>query len=326
MCAFPVVSVIIPTHNCLKWLPGAIESIGPRQDIEIIVFDDASTDGTAEWLEKAASQDARLVAMRGLGVGPSKARNQAIAIARAPLLAFLDADDRWYPGKLAVQLALHAQWPEVGFSFTNYRHVTEVGEDRGTCFEYWRRFRRRAKLNSAPFALGGDAMAQLFAENVVGTSTVVVQTALMRSLGGLSEDLPSSEDWDMWLRLAQRAPVMCVPDVFVDYMLHRAGSETGKMRARALATRMIGARHQDAVRKVSGAAVRVFMSRLMEADAEIAQKTGEPLGDLGCRIAAWFWAPSRRTTRELVGALGRAVRRRRRRLPAASTVATAGAA
>ncbi len=311
MSGLPTVSVIIPSHNCLTWLPRAIASAGPRRDIEIIVLDDASTDGTAQWLEYLADEDDRVVLLAGQGLGPSKARNRAIKIARGKYLAFLDADDIWYPGKLTAQLGVHEAWPEVGFSFTDYRHVTETGDDFGNCFEYWSSFRRRVGRNTAPFPLGGDALAVLFAENVVGTSTVMARTDLVRSLGGFSEDMPSAEDWDLWLRLARRAPVMCIPDVMADYTIHRAGSITSKLRTRLLATRMIGARHQDAVRQISASAVRTFMSRMMEADAEIAAQAGEPWGNLGCRVAAFAWAPSGRGAREIVHAACRVAVSRR---------------
>ena len=128
MPSLPTVSVIVATYNSLGTLPKALESIGPHTDLEIVVFDDGSTDGTADWLAEAANRDPRIVALHGLGIGPSKARNQAIAAARAPLLAFLDAGACWHPGKLPAQLALHAAWPEAGFSFTDFRRIAETGE------------------------------------------------------------------------------------------------------------------------------------------------------------------------------------------------------
>lgn len=307
MADTPVVSVIIPTRNCLHWLPQAIASIGPFPDAEIIVFDDGSTDGTRDWLVAAAHADRRLVLMQGTGIGPAKARNRAIAAARAPLLAFLDADDQWYPGKLEAQLALHQAWPETSFSFTDYRHVTETGEDRGTCFAFWPRFRGRYGQRSQPFALGGDAIAQLFAENVVGTSTVMARTDFVRAENGFADDLPSSEDWDLWLRLTRRGQVMCIPQVMADYLMHRPGNATGNLRARALAMRIIGGRHEAAVRKLSHAATRSFRSRILEANAEIARANGCRCRCIRLRLAAFVTAPSRRGAGELLGAMRAAV-------------------
>ena len=313
------VSVIIPTRNCLPWLPTAIASIGPSAAVEIIVFDDGSTDGTQDWLAGQARRDPRLVILSGGGIGPSQARNQAIDVARAPLVAFLDADDRWYPDKLATQLALHRTWPELGFSFTDYRHVTEAGEDRGGCFAYWRRFAGRIAGRTAPFAIGGDALAQLYAENVVGISTVMARTDLLRAVGGFCGNLPSSEDWDLWLRLAQRSQVMCVPGVMVDDLMHRPGNVSGKARARLAAMRIIAQRHERAVRRIDRSAQRCMMARLLEGEAEIAQMEGAHWKAVACWCDAMLRTPSRRAAHELAGALRRAIWPRR------ATEVTAGA-
>ena len=64
----PLASVIIPTRDCIAWLPGAILSIGPNPDIEIIVFNDGSTDGTREWLAEAARADRRVTMSGGRAV------------------------------------------------------------------------------------------------------------------------------------------------------------------------------------------------------------------------------------------------------------------
>ena len=306
----PVVSVIIPTRNCLRWLPRAIESIGPRPDVEIIVLDDGSSDGSREWLAQETLRDPRLVVLHGNGMGPSRARNQALSAVRAPLVAFLDADDWWYPGKLETQLALHQANPEVAFSFTDYRHITEDGDDRGGCFAYWPRFLARIRGRTEPFSLGADGLPQLFAENVVGTSTVMARTDLLRRANGFSVELPSSEDWDLWLQLARRGPVMCVPQVMMDYLMHRPGNVSGKLLTRVLSLRMIGARHQAAVQRIDRSAMRGFTARVMEAEAEIAQVAGEPWHDLGYRLVALSNMPSRRALREALGAARRALRRR----------------
>lgn len=313
----PAASVIIPTRNCRDRLPAAIASVGSRQDIEIIVVDDASTDGTMDWLRTAARTDRRIVPLSGTGVGPSPARNVAIAAARAPLLAFLDADARWHADKLDRQLALHRSWPAVGFSFTDYRQITPAGEARGTCFAFWRGFRNLMAGHTAPFLLGPNAVAALFAENVVGTSTVMARTDLVRALGGFSTQLPSSEDWDLWLRLAQRVPVMCIPAVLADDMVRRAEGLTSHMRVHALSMRIVAARHEAAVRAANPRATRRFMARLMEANAELAQVSGKRWGELGCRMAALAWAPSWRRLRAVGGAARRAAAfRRLRRTPA----------
>src|SRR4051794_9507325 len=100
----PAVSVIIPSFNAAPYLGQAIESAlasGPIE-VEVIVIDDGSTDGTAEVLEKFGSRIRTAKQDRG---GPYRARNLGAQLARAEWLAFLDADDDWLPGKLEKQLA-----------------------------------------------------------------------------------------------------------------------------------------------------------------------------------------------------------------------------
>jgi hypothetical protein len=227
-------------------------------------------------------------------------------VAAAPLVAFLDADDRWRPGKLAAQLALHAARPEIGLSFTDYRHVTEAGEDRGTCFGYWPGFRARHGAWLESFALGPDGLAQLFAENVVGTSTVVVRTGLLRALGGFDEALRQAEDWDLWLRLAARAPVGCVPMVGCDYLMHRPGNLSHDAAARAQALRLVAARHRAAAAAQDPGAARRCAARLLVAEAEAAAAAGQDWLAAAKQVQALLRAPDRRAARAAAAALLRA--------------------
>ena len=98
----PVVSVIIPTRDCLPYLPTAIASVEAQTvaGVEILVIDDGSSDGSAEWLRAKQRSSPWLTLIEGFGDGPNTARNRGIEAAAAPLLAFLDADDSWLPGKL----------------------------------------------------------------------------------------------------------------------------------------------------------------------------------------------------------------------------------
>lgn len=301
----PDVTVVIPTRNALAWLPAAIASIGPDPRVEILVVDDGSTDGSAEWLAQQAAGDARLRVLVGGGDGPSVARNLAIVQARGQWCAFLDADDRWMPGKLDAQLALHRAVPGLGFSFTDYRHVTMSGEDRGSCFAFWRRFAGRIVGRTEPFVLDRP-LSTLFAENVVGTSTVLARTDLLRHIGGFSTWVASAEDWQLWLAMALRAPVGVVPAVLTDYLMHRPGNLTGKLADRALALRTIAVRYRRVAEAEDRSAGRIFDARLAAARAEIAELSGNRLRAAWLRLGALIRVPSRRAAYDLARALRRA--------------------
>ncbi len=300
----PDVSVIIPTRNALVWLPTAIASIGPDPRVEILVIDDGSTDGSADWLAQQAAADSRLRVLPGGGDGPSVARNLAIPQARGQWCAFLDADDCWAPGKLDVQLALHRACPELGFSFTDYRHVTVFGEDRGPCFAYWSRFAARHGGKSAPFILD-RALSTLFAENVVGTSTVLARTDLLRHIGGFSTWVASAEDWQLWLAMAILAPVGVVPTVLTDYLMQRPGAMTRRVADRVLALQTIGIRYRDLAEAEDPSAGRIFDARLAGAKAELAELTGNRLRATWLRLGALVRAPCRRAAYDLAGTLRR---------------------
>jgi glycosyltransferase involved in cell wall biosynthesis len=292
----PQVTVIIPARNALAWLPDAIASIGPGPSVEIIVTDDGSDDGTAEYLAGLAARDPRLVVMAGPRKGPSPARNVALERVRAPLVAFLDADDRWCPGKLATQLALHAAHPEIGFSFTDYRHLTPESEDRGACFAFWPCFAARNGWRTEAFLLP-DAFAHIYAENVVGTSTVIARTDLLREVGGFRTSLGSAEDWDLWLKLASRAPVGCVPRVLCDYLMQRSGSVSKNTGRRAGAMRAVAGPYRPHLVEKEPWAVGACESRLLVAEAEARAGTSL-LSALWFRLLALTLTPSLRNARE----------------------------
>lgn len=302
----PEFSVVIPSRDALRWLPRAIASIGGAPGVEIIVVDDGSTDGTDAFLAGLARLDPRLRVLAGPGRGAAAARNAGIAAARAPLIAFLDADDRWRLEKLAWQGALHRARPDLGFSFTDYLHRKPDGRLGGGCFAFWPRFGARHVARSEGFDLGADAMAQVYAENVVGTSTVVARTDLLRAVGGFDEALAQAEDWDLWLRLAARAPVGCVPRPLAEYLQHRPGNLSRAGAARAAGMRLVAARHAAAVRAQDGGALRACRARLLVAEAEAAQAGGQWLRATGLRLGALALRPSARLAREAAAGLLRA--------------------
>ena len=117
----PVISVLVPTHNYARFISQAIESVLSQQveDVEIIVVDDGSTDGTVDVLRPYVDSGAVHYHWQA-NRGPSCARNAAMNAARAPLLMFLDADDLLLPGCLAATIEFMRVHPEIGLLFPNY--------------------------------------------------------------------------------------------------------------------------------------------------------------------------------------------------------------
>ena len=299
----PAVSVIIPNRDCLRSLPRAIASVDGTQDVEIVVLDDGSTDGSREWLAAEAQRNARLRVLAVSGGGPAKARNLAIGAARGRLLAFLNARDCWHADKLPTQLGLHHANADLAFSFTDYREVDAAGADLGTGFAKWPCFQARYPTRAVPFVLDPDALAQIYAEAVVVTFTVVARADLVRELGGFDPDLPTTEAWDLWLRLAGRGRVGCVPRVLADRAVQHGQGSAATMRGRVLGMRMIAARHAATAERLNPRAARVFVARLLNADADLAATADRRWRAAWLRLNALRQAPNRQATRVAAGAV-----------------------
>ena len=102
----PSVSVIIACRDVRKYIDGAIQSAQRQSmsDLEILIVDDCSVDGSLDIIEEYAAKDSRIRVLRGQGRGPAAARNLALALARGKWLAILDGDDLWHPYRLELML------------------------------------------------------------------------------------------------------------------------------------------------------------------------------------------------------------------------------
>jgi GT2 family glycosyltransferase len=300
-------SVIIPSHNCLMYLGQAVAS-ALMQDIdgmEVIVVDDGSTDGTAEWLAKTAANDRRVTALSLDGRGPGFARNYAISHAKGRYIAFLDADDLWWPRKLERQLNHHDQNPDIAVSFTDYLHIDDDGALRGSCFDFWKpAFANRDHLD---FSDVRDAEFEILAANVVGTSVVVAPLRALQNANGFSVDSRSAEDWDLWLRLARGGPVACSPTVTMSYLM-RPTSVTQDRGSRIAAMKDIVAPYASRSEPSARRAWRRATSRIDIAEAEQARMHGERWTAARAHFRAFAKWPERRSARAAVADLAAAMR------------------
>ena len=154
-----------------------------RRDVEVIVVDDGSTDGTAS---AVAAIDDRVKVVRRPNGGPAAARNTGIRHARAPLIAFLDSDDRWQPRHLEQTLRLLDSHPAAVLTCTG-------GAIRGDDS-----LNRPAGLtHAAPAVLLGGLLY---------TSAVAVRREAVKAVGGFDEELRVVEDSDLWYRLSLEGP------------------------------------------------------------------------------------------------------------------------
>jgi glycosyltransferase involved in cell wall biosynthesis len=181
----PAVSVIIPTYNRRAMLLQAIDSVIAQSftEFELIVIDDGSTDETVEHLTRLAKP---IRIKRIEHSGPAAARNRGVALARAPLIAFLDSDDLWSPTKLERQLAFMRANPGCAISQTN---------------EIWIRNGRRVNPGLRHRKRAGDIFIDSLRTCLISMSATMMRADLFRSLAGFDEIMSAAEDYDLWLRI-----------------------------------------------------------------------------------------------------------------------------
>lgn len=202
------VSVVIPTHNRLPLLAAAIDSV-LRQDgvsVELVVVDDGCTDGTAWWLDRRAAEDRRIkIVHHDFPRLMSAARNAGIARASARWVAFCDDDDLWAPDKLSSQLAA-VQLSAARWSCTGIVTVDE-----------------KLDIVGHHHVKSGDILSDLLQENQIPSgSTVMAEISLLDQVGGFDSTLFGSEDWDLWIRLAQHSRLAAVDRPLIAYRLGTA--------------------------------------------------------------------------------------------------------
>jgi glycosyltransferase involved in cell wall biosynthesis len=196
----PPISVLMGVYNGAPLVGRAVASVLAQThgDLELVVVDDGSTDGTPDVL--AAVADPRLRVQRQAHAGLTRALNRALAVARGPLVARLDADDVALPERLARQLAFLAAHDEVGLLGTAAREEDPGGGP--------------ARIVRPPTTDAALRRALIRANPFVHSS-VMVRRELLERAGGYDERLAVAQDYDLWMRLARLTRMANLSDVLV---------------------------------------------------------------------------------------------------------------
>lgn len=195
------VGVVIPAYNCSKSILNALESIFMQSVLpkEVIIVDDGSMDNTQMVVESSEYAD-RVTYVKQENAGPSKARNNAISIATAEWLAFLDADDLWvHKDKLHLQMELANKHPDAVL-IDSYASIDWHGQ--------------REEIESRQ--KDGDVLEQFLYSNIINaTSSVLAKRDKIVEIGGFVDDLRFGEDRLLWAQLAKVGGVYTLPTVTV---------------------------------------------------------------------------------------------------------------
>jgi glycosyltransferase involved in cell wall biosynthesis len=208
----PKVSVVIPVFNGERFIGEAVRSALDQtfRDFEIIVVDDGSTDQTAKVVRQFSD---RVIYSRQENRGAGAARNYGVSCARGEWIAFLDADDVWYPQKLAVQLEIAAMNPAVSFLYSDMDVIDSSGTmlQRNFLTAKARRRKHKKDWSLVALAFGGQPFPY--------PSTVLLKRALFMQSGGFSPLFRRNchEDFDLFARIADITTLRFEPQSLVQY-------------------------------------------------------------------------------------------------------------
>lgn len=192
-----VVSIVMPVWNRAGVVERAIASVQAQtlSGWELLVVDDGSTDGTADVVEELARADDRIRVVRREHEGVSAARNAGIHAASARFVSFLDSDNTWRPGFLELMVA--------GIERRAARAAYAATRMTGDRTEY----------SGQPIS-----RLQMLIRNYVDLNVLVVETELVRSIGGFDRSLRRWVDYDLALRILEVAPIEYLPFIGCDYV------------------------------------------------------------------------------------------------------------
>jgi glycosyltransferase involved in cell wall biosynthesis len=224
----PLLSVVIPTWNRVHIVCDAIESALTQRpgDVEVIVVDDCSTDKTVEVLGRSFGSRIELLQLP-VRRGPGAARNAGILLASGRLVAFLDSDDTWLPGKLDAELDLLQRFPEAEAVITDSQSFIEGEAEDRTRF-----------MQNGLYAITGGRVCWLSdcnwlwtnSQNGVATCSITLRRDVLARIGRslFAEDLIRCEDWEFELRVYHLCRVIVLPRVWSHVRSFDDGSRLGR--------------------------------------------------------------------------------------------------
>lgn len=205
----PLVSVVVRAWNRAHLIRDTLESIiaQTERDLEILVVDDGSTDGTEGIVEEAARIDARVRLLRQDHRGPAAALNTGVRAARGSYVAFLDSDDLWAPECVARRVEALRADPSLGAVLVDWESFGEGSAGRPSPRELLER-------------TSGDLLVPLFRINFFSLCAAMLPSTALAEAGPVDESLGAAEDYDLGLRVALKRPIVFLPDRLVRVRSH----------------------------------------------------------------------------------------------------------
>jgi glycosyltransferase involved in cell wall biosynthesis len=238
----------MPSYNYARYLPSAIEGVISQsyQDLELIIIDDCSSDGSREIAAEWSRLDDRVVTVfHDKNRGLSASRNSGLAASLGKYIALCDADDIWSAEKLGSQVECLRNHPEVGAIHSDSLIIDAEGTLTGRRFS--------SLYHERDQKCFGVLFKELCLRNFICNSTVVLRRECLKYTEGFDERLRSLEDWICWARVARKYPFYYIGDPLTRYRVHDTSlsmNESAMARNRVTAIRLMLDEFNDIPRRV----------------------------------------------------------------------------
>lgn len=213
-----LVSVVIPAYNCAPYIAETLRSIASQDHtrIEIIVVDDGSTDNTIQVIEDIRGQlqiEVRIITQANGGA--ARARNAGIEASRGEFVAFMDADDYWFPEKISAQIGALRNFPDHGIVYCSWREWDgKLAPER---------VRSSADtdvpMSEVDSAESGWLFTRLLMSCIVWTSAVMARREVLDAVGRFDPRFRRGQDYDYWIRASQHTRILKLARVMALYRI-----------------------------------------------------------------------------------------------------------
>jgi len=202
----PKVSVVIPTYNHARYLPYALDSVINQgyPNLEVLVIDDGSNDGTAELVKSYGSKINYIYKENG---GTPSALNLGLSLATGKYVCWLSADDALIGEKVSKQVSLMESDPSLGFSYTSFVVIDASGT-------------KQYDVNSAYFSDKKEMVTKLMEGCFINGSSVMMRCSALEKIGNFDESLPQAHDYDLWFRFLRHYSCGFLEEPLLAYRWH----------------------------------------------------------------------------------------------------------
>jgi len=210
----PWLSVLMPTYNGEAYLLSTLESVAIQcaDDLECIVVDSGSTDGTLSILESYKSKlPIKILYPKELNNWVSKT-NYALKYAEGEYVCFLHQDDLWLKDRLSIMRKITKQFPQVGFILHSSRYIDNDNNFLGL----W-----QCPLPAYPKIVDSSLMVEkLLVQNFISIPAPIFKREIILDVGGMNEALWYTADWDLWLKIASNSDTVYYPKPLSGFRIH----------------------------------------------------------------------------------------------------------